>query len=99
MVLAWKPLQAGNTRPGKQIGWGQVGSWVKSGSGQNMSIKKVFFFCSGQNGFGSEWVRFRTGFRSERVSDRVGYKYFHLAFLFGLKRYRSKWCTFRNGTG
>ncbi|MFS8029511.1 hypothetical protein Hanom_Chr16g01523151 [Helianthus anomalus] len=45
-------------RPGKWVGLGRVGSWVKTGSGQN--------------GFGSERVRVGMGFGSERVSGRVG---------------------------
>ncbi|MFS8003158.1 hypothetical protein Hanom_Chr13g01210621 [Helianthus anomalus] len=67
--------------PGKR-----VGSWVKTGSGQNVSIKKGVVLVrvktgSGRNGFGSkrvrvETVRVRTSFGSERVLGRVGYKCF-----------------------
>ncbi|MFS7909016.1 hypothetical protein Hanom_Chr01g00089841 [Helianthus anomalus] len=57
------------SRPGKRVGLGRVGSWVKTGSGRNGSIKKRVVLVrvetgSGQNGLGSERVRVRTGFGS-----------------------------------
>ncbi|MFS7907068.1 hypothetical protein Hanom_Chr01g00066901 [Helianthus anomalus] len=58
-------------------GSGHGSKWVqvKTGSGQNGSLKKRFFGL-GQNGFASKQVRVRTGsgqngFGSERVSGRV----------------------------
>ncbi|MFS7986936.1 hypothetical protein Hanom_Chr11g01016091 [Helianthus anomalus] len=60
-----------------RVGSGRIGSWVKTDSGQNGSIKKKGCFGSGRTGFGSERVRVRTGpgqngSGSERVSGRVG---------------------------
>ncbi|MFS7980454.1 hypothetical protein Hanom_Chr10g00939651 [Helianthus anomalus] len=39
-------------RPGKQVGSGRVGSWVKTGSGQNGSIKKRVVLVQVETGSG-----------------------------------------------
>ncbi|MFS7972778.1 hypothetical protein Hanom_Chr09g00848811 [Helianthus anomalus] len=65
------------SKPGKRVGLGRVGPWVKTGSGQNESITKKGCFGSGRNGFRSERVRVETGW----VSGPVGSGWLTIAFF------------------
>ncbi|MFS7902805.1 hypothetical protein Hanom_Chr01g00015651 [Helianthus anomalus] len=59
-------------RLGKRVGLGRVGSWVKTGSGQNWSIITKGCFGPGRNGSGSERVRVGTGPGQNRFRVGVG---------------------------
>ncbi|MFS7969541.1 hypothetical protein Hanom_Chr09g00810471 [Helianthus anomalus] len=67
----------------------RVGSWVKTGSGQNRSIIKKGCFGSSRNGSGSERVRVgiglgQNGSGSERVRVRTGFGSGRVKFFYNI---------------